>query len=126
LATVQGPSSTANPQLPSGSQTPDRQTTASFDEVHGPSLFRNPHSLSVVSQTALVQTKAPAAAVHVPSSVGFVWGGESVGIIVPFASVGTHIFAVSLHQSPVGQTESTEHPTVVLTWGPMRGVSPVP
>lgn len=65
--------------------------------------------LSFTSHTPLTQTSAPAAAVHVPLSVGLVWA-VSVGTAVPFASCGTHWCIVSLHHLPVAQSASTLHP----------------
>jgi hypothetical protein len=67
--------------------------------------------LSFVSQTPLVQTRVPAAAVHTPFRVGFVWA-VSVGTAVPFVSCGVHMCAVSLHQLPAVQSASTLHPPV--------------
>jgi hypothetical protein len=77
--------------------------------VHGPSPFAYPHSLSEVSQTELWQTSVAAATVHVPFSVGFVWGG-SVGTVVPFARRGVQVCALSLHQLPDEQSASTLQP----------------
>ena len=53
--------------------------------------------------------RMPAADVQVPFSVGFVWF-PSVGMRVPFGSVGVHMCAVSLHQLPVVQSASTLQP----------------
>jgi hypothetical protein len=65
--------------------------------------------LSFTSQTPLAQTSAPAAVVHVPFRVGFVWLA-SVGTAVPFASCATHACIVSLHHLPVEQSASTLQP----------------
>jgi hypothetical protein len=91
--------------------TMDRHTLAPSAPVQGPSPFAYPHSLSFVSQTPLLQTSVPAAAVQTPFSVGFVCA-VSVGMPTPFASWGVHSWAVSLHQLPEGQSESTLQPPV--------------
>ena len=75
-------------------------------------MFRRPHRLSV-SHTLLVQTSEEAAAVHVPFSVGLTCGA-SVGSAVPFASVGVHAEAVSLHQLPALQSVSSAQPIFVV------------
>jgi hypothetical protein len=51
----------------------------------------------------------PAAAVQVPSRVGVMCGG-SLGTGMPFASWGTHMCIVSLHQLPPAQSLSTLQP----------------
>jgi hypothetical protein len=78
--------------------------------------------LSFVSQTPLTQTSAPAAAVHVPFSVGFMWA-PSVGMGVPFARSGVHECAVSLHHLPAPHSASVVQvlphaPVVVSQMGP--------
>jgi hypothetical protein len=65
--------------------------------------------LSLVSQTPLVQVSVAAAAVQVPSSVGFAWA-PSLGTGVPLATVGRHMCIVSLHQVPAAQSASTLQP----------------
>jgi hypothetical protein len=66
--------------------------------------------LSCASQTALTQTRAPAAIVHVPFRVGLVCA-ESVATATPFTSFGEQVCEVSLHQSPMeAQSASTLHP----------------
>jgi len=100
----------------------ERQTALPFVPVHGPSPFAKPHSLSLVSHTPLTQTTVPAAAVHVPFSVGPVWAA-SVGTATPFASWGVHMCAVSLHQLPAPQSASVKQavphePVVGLQNGP--------
>jgi hypothetical protein len=62
-----------------------------------------------VAQRPLMQTRAPAAMVQVPFSVGPMCGG-SFGTGVPFASFGMQTPpADSSHQSAPGQSASTEH-----------------
>ena len=85
---------------------PERQTAAPVCAVQGPSPFAKPQRLSFASQTPLWQTRAAAAAVHVPFKVGFVWAG-SVGNAEPFTSCGVQMCVVSLHQFPAGQLLST-------------------
>jgi hypothetical protein len=95
--------------VPVVTQVAERQTVAPFMLVHGPSPLAYPQRLSVVSQTPLAHASAPAAAVHIPLSVGELCGG-SVGTGIPFATAGVHACVVSLHQSPAGQSASTLHP----------------
>jgi len=61
------------------------------------------------SQTPLLQVSVPAAGVHEPFSGVSMWFG-SVGTGMPFATVGEHMFVVSLHQLPVAQSASTLQP----------------
>jgi hypothetical protein len=83
----------------------------------------------LVSQTPLVHVSAPAAAVQVPLSVGFVCGG-SVGTTIPLGSVGKQAFMLSLHHLPVGQSASTlqppdfSHVPLVLHMPEMQTVPP--
>jgi hypothetical protein len=54
----------------------------------------------------LAQTSAPAPAVHMPFSVGFVCG-PSVGRAPPFAIFGVQVCTLSSHQLPPEQSAST-------------------
>jgi hypothetical protein len=106
--------STAQPVVemqtpPVGLQSPERQTVAPFVAVQGPSPLAYPHSLSFVSHTPLVHTRVPAAAVHVPSSVGLVCA-PSTGTAVPLASCPVQMCVVSSHQLPAVQSASTLQP----------------
>jgi hypothetical protein len=65
--------------------------------------------LSVVSHTALVQTRDAAPTVQVAFSTGFMCGG-SLGMSVPLGSFAVHVCDVSSHQSPPAQSASTLHP----------------
>jgi hypothetical protein len=65
--------------------------------------------LSPVSQTPLVQTRAPAAVVHIPFSVGFECA-PSVGTAPPLAIFAVHAWELSLHQLPLVQSASTLQP----------------
>jgi hypothetical protein len=65
--------------------------------------------LSFVSQTPPTQTSFPAAAVHVPFSVGFVCGA-SVGTAVPLGSCAVQVVVLSSHQSPLMQSASASQP----------------
>jgi hypothetical protein len=105
-STLQPPAFT---QVPPTLHAPERHTVPPVPIVHGPSPLAYPHLLSLVSQTPLLQTSVPAAAVHVPSSVGFACGG-SVGITVPLESCGVHACVLSSHQLPPVQSASTLHP----------------
>lgn len=74
-------------------------------DAHVPSPLAKPHLLSAASHAPLAQTAAPAAGVHVPFSAGE-WP-TALGMLVPFASCGTH--APALHQLPAPQSESRRH-----------------
>jgi hypothetical protein len=75
-----------------------------------------------VSHTVLVQTNVPAAVVHVPLSVGLVWGA-SVGTLLPLANVGVHWLPEMLHHLPAPQIASFEQPMVVKIFEPTSVVS---
>ena len=87
----------------------ERQTVAPSVAVHGPSPFAKPHSLSLVSQTPLVHTSIPAAALHVPSSVGLLCGASD-GNALALGSVGRQAFMLTSHHLPMGQSASTLQP----------------
>jgi hypothetical protein len=95
--------------VPLVAQMLERHTVAPLVPSQGPSPFAKPQSLSFVSHTVLVQTSAPAAIVHVPSSVGLECA-PSVGRGWPLATVGAQRCVVSLHHVPVAQSASTLHP----------------
>jgi hypothetical protein len=84
----------AVPHVPFGEHTPERHTMPPFAGEQGPSPSAKPQRLSIGSQTPLWQTSAPAAAVHVPFSVGLVCSG-SIGMGVPFGRSGVHASLVS-------------------------------
>ena len=87
-----------------GSQTAERHFASSPATHVVP--FARPHALSIVSHAAVLQTSAPASALHFPSSVGVVWPG-SVGKPIPLSILSAHFFAKMLHQPVAGQSAST-------------------
>ena len=95
--------------VPFALHVPERHTVPPLPAVQGPSPVAKPHLLSVASQTPLMHTSAPAWAVQVLLSVGFICG-PSVGISVPLETFGVHMWALSLHQLPPEQSASTLQP----------------
>ena len=100
----------AGSHVPLSLHAPERHTIVPpSDSEHGPSPLAYPHLLSFGSHTPLWQTSAPAAAVHVPFSVGFVCGG-SLGIAVPFGSCALHVLTLMSHHMSVAQSASVLQP----------------
>src|SRR5262249_22575274 len=102
---VQRPSPSAQPHLPSTSQTPERQTRPASSALHGPSPLARPQRWSAASQTPARQTAAPTAGVHCPPSGGS-WP-PIVGMGAPSSSLAVQVPAPVSQKSLSGQSPST-------------------